>query len=89
MLSGLSNTALTMSRHEAVLSRVQWIGVGLRLILGVAAALALGATGLAISAALVTAGLSIAFWILTRRRLGLRTDPTLKPEFRLMFHTPA
>jgi O-antigen/teichoic acid export membrane protein len=89
MLSGLSTVALTMSRHEAIVGYVEWIGVVVRIALGAAAAMFLGAIGLAASAAAITALLSFVFWALTRQRLGLTTHPTLKPELRLMFKTAA
>ncbi len=85
--SGMAGTALTMSRHESVVATVQWTAVVLRIVIGVAAAMAFGPVGLGLSAASISAGLSLALWLLTRRRMGLWTHPTLRPSLRLLRQT--
>lgn len=89
ILSGLSSTALTMSRHEAVVGYVQWMVVAARVVFGAAGATVFGAVGLAASDAAVTALHSLTLWILARKRLGLRTHPTLRPAIKMMFRTRA
>ena len=87
VLSGLCGTALTMSRHESVVSTVQWVAVAIRVAAGAVAAALFGAEGLGVSAAVVTASLYITLWLLARRRMGLRTHLTLRPSLRLMRET--
>lgn len=87
--AGLCATALTMSHHEGVVATVQWVGVAARISLGVLAAktLGLGLVGLGASAAAVTTALWITLWAVTRRRTGLRTHLTLRPNLRVIKET--
>lgn len=85
--AGLCATALTMSRHEGVVATVQWVGVALRVSLGLLAASTLGLVGLGASAAVVTTGLWITLWVVTRKRMGLRTHLTLRPNLRVIKET--
>ncbi|CAN5635974.1 hypothetical protein BH24ACT11_BH24ACT11_19800 [soil metagenome] len=87
VLTGMCAVALTMSQHEAVVAKVQWAAVVVRAGLGAILALQFGALGLAVSAAIVTSGLSVTFLLLTRRRLGIWTQPTLRPDLGLMRRT--
>jgi len=87
VVTGMSGTALTMSRHEGVVTTVQWVAVVLRVVLGVAAGLLYGPVALGASAALVTLGLYVCLWLLTRSRMGLWTHPTTRPSLRLMRQT--
>ncbi len=87
VLTGMCAVALTMSRHEAVVAKVQWGAVVVRGGLGAILAVQFGTVGLAVSAAAVTAGLSLAFLYLTRHRLGIWTHPTLRPDVGLMRRT--
>lgn len=84
IMSGLCATALSMSRHESVVATVNWVGVGLRVVIGTGAALTLGAVGLGASSALVTTAVFFTLWLQARRRMGLRTHPTLRPSLRLL-----
>lgn len=85
--SGMCGTALTMSRHESVVATVQWVAVLLRVVVGSAAATTLGVTGLGASAAVITAGLYLCLWLMTRRRMQMWTHPTLRPSLRLLRQT--
>lgn len=87
VLSGLCGTALAMSRHENIVGLVQWIAVVVRVPLGAGAAYAFGATGLAASAAAVTACLYATLWLVARRRMGLWTHPTLRPNLKQLRQT--
>ena len=87
VLSGLCGTALTMSHEEGAVAAVQAVGVTLRLVVGCAAALMFGLMGLAVSAAVLTACTYGSMWWLARRRLGLRTEPTLRPRLSLLRKT--
>ena len=84
VLVGLAGTVLIMSHHEGVVARVQWSGVVARVVLGLLAARLFGAVGVAASAAAVTVVLFAAMWFTTRRRMGLSTHLTLRPNFRLI-----
>ena len=88
VLTGLCAVALTMSRHEAVVARMQWVGVVARLALGTTGGLLWGGPGLALAAALVSVGMSVSLWRLSIGRLGLKTHPTLRPEPRLLRTVP-
>lgn len=88
VLTGMCGIALTMSRHEAVVAKVQWIAAGVRVGVGMLAAWQFGSTGLAASAAAVTTGLSVTLWLLTRQRMGMSTHLTLRPNLRLLRQTP-
>ncbi len=87
ILTGLCGTALTMSRHESAVATAQWVAVVLRVLLGTAAGLAFGPVALGASAALVSVGFYLAIWISTRRRMGMWTHPTLRPDVRLLRQT--
>jgi O-antigen/teichoic acid export membrane protein len=87
VLSGLCGTALTMSHQEGAVAGVQAVGVTLRLVVGCVAALAFGLMGLAVSAMVLTAATYASTWWLARRRLGLRTEPTLRPRLSLLRRT--
>jgi peptidoglycan biosynthesis protein MviN/MurJ (putative lipid II flippase) len=78
-----------MSKHEAIVSYVQWIGVITKCAIGLVSAIFFGAIGLAVSSTVTNALITLALYILTRRRLGLRTHLTLGPELRLLRSTPA
>jgi O-antigen/teichoic acid export membrane protein len=85
--TGMCGTALSMSRYEGVTAMVQWLALTARVPAGVLAALFLGAAGLGASAAVVTASMYVALWLLARRRTGLRTHLTFRPSLRLMRET--
>jgi O-antigen/teichoic acid export membrane protein len=87
VLTGLCGTVLIMSHNEGSVATVQWCGVGVRLIAGLAAALIFGPVGLAASAGTVTVALFAAMWFTTKRRMGLSTHFTLRPNFRLIKST--
>jgi hypothetical protein len=76
-----------MSHEEGAVAAVQAIGVTLRLVVGCVAALMFGLMGLAVSAAVLTACTYGSMWWLARRRLGLRTEPTLRPRLSLLRRT--
>ena len=85
--SGMCGTALTMSRHESIVATMQWGAVGLRIVVGLASAMIFGVVGLGASAASITAMLYLFLWVMTRRRMGLWTHPTLRPSLRLLRQT--
>lgn len=87
VLSGLCGTALTMSHQEGAVAAVQSASVGLRVVLGTAAAVVFGLVGLAAVAAVLTVLTYTAMWWLARRRLGLRTEPTLRPRLEVLRRT--
>jgi len=87
VLTGMCGVALMMSRYEAIVARVQWTGVAVRIGLGATLALQFGSVGLAASAAAVSACVSVTLWYLARRRLGMWTHLTLRPDFGLMRRT--
>jgi O-antigen/teichoic acid export membrane protein len=85
--SGMCGTALTMSRYEGDVAAVQAITVVIRVLAGIAAAVLFGLTGLAVTAAVMTVSTYATLWWLARRRLGLRTEPTLRPSLKAMRQT--
>jgi O-antigen/teichoic acid export membrane protein len=85
--SGLCGTALTMSHHEGSVAGVQVVACVVRIALGVAAAAIWGLDGLAATAAAVTITMYFAMWRLAKVRLGLRTEPTLRPRLGLVRRT--
>ncbi len=87
VVSGLCGTALTMSRHERVVANVQWLAVGMRVVVGSAVAITFGGTGLAVSSAAISTGMYVVMWTITRRRMGLNTLLTFRPSLRLMRQT--
>lgn len=80
VLTGLCSVTLTMSRHEAIVAKVQWVAVAARLALGLVLGWQFGAVGLAVSAAVVTTVLWSSLWYVALRRTGMRTHLTLRPE---------
>ena len=87
VVAGLSGVALTMSRHEGVVASVTWSALAVRVVAGALLAVTVGAVGLGASAAVVTVATYVVLWQVTRRRMGLRTEPTLQPDWRLMQQT--
>jgi O-antigen/teichoic acid export membrane protein len=85
--SGLCGTALTMSHHEGAVARVQVVACVGRIWIGAVAALIWGMGGLATTAAAVTIMMYVAMWRLAKVRLGLRTEPTLRPRLGLVRRT--
>ena len=84
---GLCGTVLIMSHHEGSVATVQWCAVVARVVIGAAAALAFGAVGLGVSAAVCTVALYAAMWFVTKRETGLQTQVTLRPKLRLLKST--
>ena len=87
VITGLCGATLSMTHREGIVATVQWVGLAVRLVLGVAAALALGIDGLAASAGLVTAGVYLALWVITKRRVGVLTHLTLRPKLSILRNT--
>jgi O-antigen/teichoic acid export membrane protein len=87
VVAGLSGVALTMSRHEGVVATVTWSALVLRVTAGLVLAATVGAVGLGASAAVVTVATYVVLWQVTRQRMGLRTEPTLHPAWRLLQRT--
>jgi O-antigen/teichoic acid export membrane protein len=87
VLTGLCGATLSMTHREGVVATIQWIGVAVRLVLGVAAAMRLGFNGLGFSAGMVTAGIWVALWIAAWRRVGVRTHLTLRPKLSILRNT--
>lgn len=85
--SGLCGTALTMSHQEGAVARVQSVSVVLRVVLGTTAAVAFGVVGLAVTASALSVVTYLTMWQLARRRLGLRTEPTLRPRLGVLRRT--
>lgn len=85
--TGMAGTTLSMLGREDVAARVQWLGVVLRLALGVPAALTFGLHGLAVSALLVSSIVFTVMWWRSRRALGIATHVTLRPELSLLRRT--
>ena len=55
--------------------------------IGAAAALAFGAIGFGVSAAVCTIALYAAMWLVTKRETGLETQVTFRPKLRLLKST--
>ncbi len=87
VVTGLSGAVLSMTHREGISAKIQWVGLGVRLILGPAAALTIGLDGLAASAGFVTAGVYVALWLATKRELGISTLMTPRPDLGLMRKT--
>jgi O-antigen/teichoic acid export membrane protein len=85
--SGLCGTALTMSHHEGSVAAVQVVACVIRIGVGVVAAAVWGLNGLGAAAAVVTIAMYFAMWRLAKVRLGLRTEPTLRPRLGLVRRT--
>lgn len=87
VFSGQCGTALTMSHQEGAVAAVQSVSVALRVTAGTAAALLTGVLGLAVVSSVISIGVYLTMWWLARRRLGLRTHPTLRPQLGLLRRT--
>ncbi len=87
VVSGLCGTALTMSRHEGSVAATQVGALVLRLIAGTTATVLFGLDGLAVSAAVLTVLMYAFMWRLAKNRLGLHTQPTLRPSLKLARET--
>ncbi|QNN54035.1 lipopolysaccharide biosynthesis protein [Nocardioides mesophilus] len=87
VLTGMCGIALTMSRHEAVVAKVQVFSAAVRVGAGFVAAWQFGAVGLAVCTATISTVSSFTLWVLARRRMGLSTHLTLRPAFTLMRRT--
>lgn len=85
--TGMCGIVLTMSRHEKTVARIHWAAVAVRIPTGIIAGLFFGATGLGVSAVIVTTGLYVGLWAFAHRRLGVWTHPTLRPSFKLLRQT--
>lgn len=85
--TGLAGTALSMLGREGAAAKVQWAGVGLRIAIGVPAALLGALTGLTLSAVAVSIFVFTAMWLCARREVGLSTHATLRPELRRLRRT--
>lgn len=83
-ISGMSGVTLSMSHLEGYVARVQWIGLGLRLVLGAVGATWFGLMGIAVSSALVTVLFYLLMWLHARSRVGVVTHATLRPQLRLL-----
>lgn len=87
VVSGLGGIVLTMSHHEGVVARVQSVSVALRVLVGAIAAQLAGRTGLAVSAALLTALTTVVLWMQIRSRLGIWAHITLRPRLSVIRNT--
>ena|GEM_PF-1290214 len=87
VMSGLCGTALTMSHHEGAVAAVQVVACVIRIGLGVAAAAIWGLDGLGAAAAIMTVAMYFTMWRLAKTRLGLRTEPTLRPRLGIVRRT--
>lgn len=83
-VSGLSSITLSMSHQEGWVALVQWAGLGLRIVLGVAAALLWGVVGLAVSSVVTSLVINALNWWQVRRRVGVSTHATLRPRLRML-----
>lgn len=83
-VSGMSGVTLSMSHHEGYVARVQWIGLAMRLLLGVVAAINFGLLGIAVSSAMVTVVFYLLMWAQARTQVGIVTHATLRPDVRLL-----
>lgn len=81
---GPSAATLSMSNHEGSVAAVQWVGLLVRVALGVASALIWGIVGLAATSAVTAVAMYVALWIAARRRLGVWTHLTLRPRLSLL-----
>jgi O-antigen/teichoic acid export membrane protein len=87
VLTGLCQTALTMSRHEGLVAAVTGTGVVCQIVLGTIAALVWGFEGLAVSAATIATTVYTIQWASARRLLGIWTHPTTRPSLALLRRT--
>lgn len=84
VLSGLCGTALTMSQNEGLVAGIQIFYLMVRVAAAAVAASLFGVTGLAVSAAVVTVLTFATTWLAARTRLGIWTQPTLRPRLGLL-----
>jgi O-antigen/teichoic acid export membrane protein len=82
-VSGMSGITLSMAHHEGVVARLTWTAVAVRVLLGSAAAVAWGVTGLAVSALVVSTLYYFALWTEARRRVSVSTHATWRPRLAL------
>ncbi|MGH8794131.1 MAG: lipopolysaccharide biosynthesis protein, partial [Stackebrandtia sp.] len=85
---GMCAPALAMTSEEGIVARVHMTAVVARVVLCTAGALVGGMLGLAVCSAVVTAAVFATLWWQARRRLGIWTHPTLRPDLRLILRTP-
>lgn len=83
-LSGLSGVTLSMSYQEGWVAKVHWIGLTVRGLLGIPAALMFGMVGLAATSMLATVTVYALMWWQARQRVGVSTHATLRPNLRLL-----
>jgi O-antigen/teichoic acid export membrane protein len=83
-LSGLSGVTLSMSHQEGWVAKVHWCGLTVRVVLGIPAALLFGMVGLATTSMLATVTVYGLMWWQARRRVGVSTHATLRPNLRLL-----
>ena len=86
-LTGLAGLALSMTHREGVAARVQWGALALRVVLGTAAAEALGLNALAASACLVSSGMFVFMWRRAKRVVGVNTAVTGRPDLAVLKHS--
>lgn len=87
-LTGLSGVTLSMSHYEGTVAAVHWMGVISRLILGPLAALTVGIIGLGVTAMAVSIVVYAVMWLAARRKVGVSTHATLRPDLKLISRTP-
>lgn len=83
-VTGPSTVALSMSHHEGDVALVNWAAVVARVVAGLVCAHFWGATGLAASAATITALTYFVLWWAARRRVSVSTHATLRPDPSLL-----
>lgn len=86
-LTGLSGTTLSMTDHEGAVATTTWLGVALRVVVGVPMALTLGVLGLAAAKAFCSAVVFAALWSRSRSLTGISTHATLRPDLGLLRRT--
>lgn len=87
VLTGLSSVALTMSRREGVAATIQVTTLVLRIVLGTIAAVVWGLWGLAVCSATLSTLSYLVMWWQARSLLGVSTQATLRPDWRLLRST--
>lgn len=83
-LTGLAGLSLSMAHREGEAAKVQWMTLVFRVLLGTAVASAFGLNALALSAALLSAGMYVVMWLRTRRLLGVNTAATAHPDLSVV-----
>lgn len=83
-VSGMSGITLSMSHHEGYVARAQWAVVVVRGLLGAAAAWQYGLVGIALTSLACTVGFYAVVWVGARRRVGVSTHLTVRPDLRLL-----